>query len=140
MYHDRIKKRIELIGIKNGTLAALVGLQAPKLSIWLMGRCELPPTMMKKIDGTLSDLVSLQKCFPVLIDLNDVKVLAKTLQRFRGGLFKAFRKLTQEFARESNLRKLAPKENPYHRHLKQHVGKKIIGLDCEFCQSDVSQR
>src|SRR5580692_11840202 len=83
MYHNRIKKRIELVGIKNGTLAALVGLQAPKLSIWLKGRCELPPAMMKKIDGTLSDLVSLQKCFPVL--------------------------------------------------LKQHVGKKIIGLDCDFC-------
>jgi DNA-binding transcriptional regulator YdaS (Cro superfamily) len=139
MYHDRIKKRIELIGIKNGTLAALVGLQAPKLSIWLKGRCELPPATMKKIDGTLSDLVLLQKCFPVRVDLNDAKLLAKTLERFRDGLFKPFRKLTLEFAHESNLNK-TQKENPYDNHLKQHVGKKIIGLDCDFCQSDVSHQ
>jgi len=139
MYHDRIKKRIELVGIKNGTLAALVGVQAPKLSIWLKGRCELPPAMMKKIDGTLSDLVSLQKCFRVRVDLNDAKILANTLERLKDGLFKPFRKLTLEFARESNLTK-TQKENPYDQHLKQHINKKISGLDCEFCQSDVSQQ
>jgi hypothetical protein len=102
MFHDRIKKRAQDIGIKNGTLAYLISVSPPKLSAWFKGRLELPSGKDKALDTVLTDLAGLQKCFPVALSLDDAKILADTLDKFRRGKYKKFKELTEKFAKENH--------------------------------------
>src|SRR5438309_3095308 len=60
---------------------------------------ENTPFTFYRIRGrTIRDIVALQQCFPIPLEMHDAKWLKLALERFRSGCFEEFRNLTQKFA------------------------------------------
>jgi hypothetical protein len=102
MFHDRIKKRMQQMGLKNRVLAHLIGVSAPRLSLYLKGCCQLKPEKRKALDDTLNALTELQRAFPVPIGLDDGRLLEMALERLAGQEFEPFRELTKNFSKQQN--------------------------------------
>lgn len=83
MFHDRIKQRAQQLGVKNRVLAALVGISAPRLSLYLKGCCELKPGKPEALNHTLNALNALKDCFPIPLGMDDAKALETALERLR---------------------------------------------------------
>jgi hypothetical protein len=79
--------------------ASVANMSPPKLSNFLKGRIELPPGKAKELDRLLRDIVGMQQCFPIPLEMHDAKWVKVALERFRAGKFKKFRRLTNEFAK-----------------------------------------
>jgi hypothetical protein len=93
MFHESIRRRIFVLGLNKGVLAELVGVSAPAMSNFLKGRKQLKD--LKQLGTVLTELESLKKCFPIPLGMQDPKLLALALERFREGKFTKFIELTQ---------------------------------------------
>lgn len=100
MFHDQIHERVKKLGMSGAAFAAVANMSAPKLSNFFKGRIELSAGKAKELDQLLRDIVALQQCFPIPLEMHDAKWLKLAVERFREGKFGIFRFLTISFAED----------------------------------------